>query len=266
MSATLMRLDLSAPHTVYKTADGKRCPGVTTVLGALDKSALLPWAAGLEREHVIDLAASLMREAEARGEIYDTAEALASDMRARLSGEYAFEAKRDKAADLGTITHARIEAWLNGQELDPDGLPEDLFAASVHGFERFREWWFEAGLTTVATEKALVSERFRVGGTLDVVARDTNGFLVLVDIKTSNATKSWPYPSVIGQVAAYASIWNEQGGEAIDRVAVARVGKLPGDDGQRLWVSQGRFEAGLELFQGALTCYRAQQALSRVER
>lgn len=266
MSATLMRLDLSAPHTIYKTADGKRCPGVTTVLGVLDKGALLPWAAGLERDSIIDLAGALVDEADARGEIYDTGEALTADLRARLGREYAFEAARDKAADLGTITHARIEAWLNGQELDPEGIAPEQYEASVHGFERFREWWFEAGLTTVATERPLVSERMRVGGTLDVVARDAQGFLVLVDIKTSNATKSWPYPSVIGQVAAYAEIWNEQGGEAIDRIAVARVGKQPGDDGQRLWVSEARRTAGLELFNGALVCYRAQQALGRVER
>lgn len=246
MTVSLMKLDLAAPHTVYKTADGKRCPGVTTVLGVLDKAALLPWAAGLERDLVLG---------HARAGTLDS-----------LPQQYAFEAKRDKAADLGTITHARIEAWLKGTELDPDGLPEDLYAESVHGYERFREWWFGEGLTVVASEQPLVSERYRVGGTLDVVARDEHGALVLVDIKTSNATRSWPYPTVIGQVAAYRALWGEHSEQRIGRVAVARVGKTPGDAGQQLWLSELRLDDGLALFLAALDAYRAIQSLGRVER
>lgn len=246
MTVALMKLDLAAPHTVYKTADGKRAPGVTTVLGVLDKAALLPWAAGLERALVLEHAGAGTLDA--------------------LPRQYAFEAKRDKAADLGTITHARIEAWLKGTELDPDGLPADLYAESVHGYERFREWWFGEGLQVVASELPLVSERYRVGGTLDVVARDAAGELVLVDIKTSNATRTWPYPSVIGQVAAYRALWGEHNSQRIGRVAVARVGKTPGDEGQQLWLSDTRLDNGLALFVAALDAYRAMQALGRAER
>ena len=35
---------VSQAHTVYKTADGIRVPGVTTVLGVLNKPALIKWA------------------------------------------------------------------------------------------------------------------------------------------------------------------------------------------------------------------------------
>ena len=31
-------------HTAYKTAGGQRVPGVTTVLGVINKPALVPWA------------------------------------------------------------------------------------------------------------------------------------------------------------------------------------------------------------------------------
>ena len=249
-----MKLDLASPHTTYRTADGKRVPGVTTVLGNLDKAALIPWAAGLEREHVLGHAIRL-----------HGSETFEADLRIAIGPDLAHEGAKERAADLGTITHARIEAWLRDDELEPDGLPPDLLAESVHGFERFREWWFQEGLTVVETETPMVSERMRCGGTLDVVARDLDGRLVLVDIKTSNATRSWPYPSVIGQVAAYAAIWEEVRGEPIDRVAVARVGKLAGDAGDRLVLSPARRAQGLALFECALPLHQALLALNRKE-
>src|SRR5438093_1588565 len=39
-----LTLDFTASHTVYKNAAGKRVPGVTTILGILNKPALLKWA------------------------------------------------------------------------------------------------------------------------------------------------------------------------------------------------------------------------------
>ena len=47
-----MKLEASAAkrgrvHTVYKTKDGKRVPGVTTILGVINKPALVRWANNL---------------------------------------------------------------------------------------------------------------------------------------------------------------------------------------------------------------------------
>jgi ketopantoate reductase len=52
----------SRAHIVYKTPDGKRVPGVTTITGMLDKPGLVKWANNLglqgidSTEHVKNLA------------------------------------------------------------------------------------------------------------------------------------------------------------------------------------------------------------------
>ena len=39
--STVAAPDKTKAHTVYKTADNKRVPGVTTILGVLNKPALV---------------------------------------------------------------------------------------------------------------------------------------------------------------------------------------------------------------------------------
>ena len=52
----------SKAHIIYKTSDGKRVPGVTTITGMLDKPGLVKWANNLglqgidSAEHVKNLA------------------------------------------------------------------------------------------------------------------------------------------------------------------------------------------------------------------
>ena len=48
-----MVLDLRAPHQVYKTKDGRRVPGVTTVLAELNKPYLMNWYGTEEREGIL---------------------------------------------------------------------------------------------------------------------------------------------------------------------------------------------------------------------
>lgn len=67
-------------HTVYKTADGKRVPSVTTILGILNKPALLDWAWRMGCE----------------GQDY--------------------KAVRDNAGDIGTLAHYLILCHLKGEK------------------------------------------------------------------------------------------------------------------------------------------------------
>ena len=102
------------------------------------------------------------------------------------------EAKRDKAADLGTITHFRAEAWLKGVEAETDGIPPDLWSQSKHGLDRFVEWWEEQRLTLLDSEKVVIHDDtgLRYGGTADVLAVDQSVRKVLIDLKTSKDRKS----------------------------------------------------------------------------
>lgn len=239
-----MKLDLSAPHQRYTLADGSYATGVTTVLGVLNKGALMPWAAKVEREFV---AAHFARGGDA----------------ATLPRQYAYAAESGRAADLGTVAHAHIEAWLTERELDTEGLPEGMWEAALPAFDRFKSWWDGMGLELVASEWQGVSEAYRYGGTIDFVARKKDGTLLLGDIKTSKANKAWPYPTVIAQVAAYRQMWQENGKGDVGEVHVVRVGKTAEDRGQYVRITERDLDAGWALFKAARAAYDALAVLER---
>lgn len=241
-------LDLSAPHTVYRNAAGKRLPGVTTVLGVLAKEALIEWAAREERESLFKAWADRTLDATSFG------------------GPYAYSVKRDRAADLGTIVHARIHAFLKGAELAHDGLPDDLYAKSDFAFGRFRLWWQENEFVCLGSECAMVSEQRQTGGTLDVLATTIGKReLILTDIKTSKPHPKFPWDEMIAQVAAYVAMYHENNPQStISRVCVYRVGKEEGDRGEAHWLSDEQILNGGALFLSALDAYRAKQAIERL--
>lgn len=255
------KIDLEAEHTVYKNAAGKRLPGVTTVLGNLDKPALRGWYADMERRSVLEIVRAAMLRT-----IDDptlTVNQFMQIVENELGEKWAADVKKDRAADIGTVTHARCEAFLHGVELDEEGLDSELLRKSLNGFVRFQGVWAREGLVIVASEKVMVSESLQVGGTADIVAIDPQGLLVLRDLKTSKASKWWPYPEVFAQTAAYAFMWEEETGRRIDRIEVDRIGKEENDPGQTYRVSESERAAGLRLFRAALEVHNAKKEIGR---
>jgi hypothetical protein len=248
-----MRLDLKAEHTVYRAADGEKLPGVTTVLGVLAKPSLYKWYADMERDGIFGLMGD--------GNGWSV-HMLRAKMPLYKNGKpqpFA-EVKRDKAADVGTVTHARIEAWLKGTTLDPEGIPPEVYAQSVYGLDRFMEFWDHEKLSCIESERVMVSEVLRVGGTADVLAEVPVG-RVLVDIKTTAPNQSWPYAEHMSQAATYAMMAEELDSVPVVQVWLVRVGKDPQDRTQVVKLTENQRAAGLELFKGALACYKARKAL-----
>lgn len=179
-------VDMVRAHQVYKSAAGKRLPGVTTILGILEKPGLLKWAWRMGQD--------------------------GKDI----------EKVRDEAAAIGTVAHARVEAHLRGMEFDASGITLERMTQSGYAFDGFLSWWEREGYSVVATELQLVSERWQVGGTLDILAKDRDGNLVLVDIKTSNGL----YREHRLQVAAYAAMYEETHlAQPISRLVIVRIPK-----------------------------------------
>lgn len=186
----LLTLDFTEVHTIYRNKAGEKVPGVTTVLGMLNKPALLRWAWKLGRD-----------------------------------GKE-LERTRQVAADIGTIAHGLCEAHLRGMELDTTNLAQDQLTAAGIGFARFLEWWESLGWSVVHTEHRMVSEAMQVGGTGDVVARRPDGALALLDLKTSKAI----YPEMYVQVASYAAMYEETAKEPIAECRIVRIGKAADDE------------------------------------
>ncbi len=162
---------MSRPRTGYKTADGARVPGTTTITGRFkDSGALMFWAFNQGKSGAESL--------------YETT---------------------DKAKDAGTHAHDMVEAHIKKLPMpDPNGMAEDVLKAANNSFMAYRSWESQTSLEILDTEMPLVSERYRFGGTPDAVGL-VNGALCLVDWKTSNGV----YPEFLIQLAAYKALWEE---------------------------------------------------------
>ena len=158
------------PRTIYKTSDGKRVPGVTTIISRFkDSGGLLYWA-----------------------------------NQQGLDGRTLNEA-RERVATPGTMAHQMVEHHVNGWEA-PDFSDVDVesYLLAVRAYENFLAWQDQSKIVFVHTEHPLVSETYRYGGKFDAVARQPDDTLVIFDFKTGGL-----YADHLLQVAAYRMLWNE---------------------------------------------------------
>jgi hypothetical protein len=110
---------------------------------------------------------------------------------------------RDAAADAGTIAHEMVECDIRGKEFKADGYAPELLEPARRAYGAYCEWKRQTQLQPVETELALVSRKYRYGGTLDTML--VQGALSLGDWKTSNAI----YQDYLLQLAAYRNLWEE---------------------------------------------------------
>ena len=153
----------------YEADDGTILPGVTTILANLgwNKSILMAWAAKMERQNK----------------------------------NYKEESK--EAAEIGTLGHALAEAYLTAKTVPQsitDAYTPTQIAKANNAVLALVEWQKQSNLTVVFTEKNLVSNKWRFGGSADIIFTNAQGDFELADIKTGNGT----YADYILQLAAYA--------------------------------------------------------------
>ena len=136
-------------HQRYKLQNGNEVPGVTTVIGILDKPALLHWA---------------WEQGKAGLDLYKT---------------------RDKAASIGTIAHYLCECELKGEKPMLDEYSKSDIDKAETSFLAFLEFRKNNELTMIGSELQLVSEQYRYGGTIDIYGQMKDK-KVLLDLKTSS--------------------------------------------------------------------------------
>lgn len=169
------------------TIDGRKVPGVTTILGTvLAKPALVGWASKLVAEYVADKDALWLEE-------------LRADGRDALVGHLKGVPNRAKtAAGLrGTQVHAYAERVIAGEELEETEELAPLWG-HIESCVKFLDAW---EITPVAVEAVVASREHRYCGTVDLVA--DSGALHqrgLYDYKTG-ASGIWPETAL--QLAAY---------------------------------------------------------------
>jgi hypothetical protein len=159
---------------------GERFPSVTTILGALNKPALVGWGIKSVAEGAVarhdELAAMLAS---------DGPDATIRWLKGLPYGD------RDRAADLGSTVHAAIEGLILGSEVE---WPTSTQAHRIQ-FDRFLAAYEP---TFEASEATVYSRTHGYAGTLDFIA-SIGGRTYLGDVKTGKGV----YDDVALQLAAY---------------------------------------------------------------
>ena len=215
---------------------------MTTILGVVNKPALIPWA--------INQAIDLVRPAIQPG--VEHAESYLEEVYERARKEST--RVRRVAADVGTEVHRLLEGYPRVAVPDTDGPIRRGALAGV-------AWLNSVSLEWACQESPIYSRRFRYSGRLDGIAK-VNGVLSLVDWKTSQSV----YPEFRLQTAAYVKAWEEEHPDLrIEQRILIRLGK---DDGVFEPHVYGRdsLRQDFQGFLGALTLYKRLQSIEKEKR
>jgi hypothetical protein len=161
-------------HTIYKTQNKVRVPGVTTIAGLLDKSGpLMHWSwecgkAGIDYRKFSD----------------------------------------DKAAQ-GTLAHNMILCHLSNESPVLDDYTKNQIDAAENSFLSYLEWERGKIIEPILLESQLVDEDLMFGGTFDFFGK-IDGVPTLMDFKTGKAI----YSEMEIQLSAYNELLNSKGQSA----------------------------------------------------
>ena len=156
-------------HTVYKLKNGKKVPGVTTIISILAKPALIHWAWDLGTKGVD------------------------------------YRKFRDDKADIGSLAHYLIMCYLKKETPDTSDYSRKQIDQAENCIISFFEWKKMHSFEPILIESPLVSEKYKFGGTPDLLAK-INGEYCLIDFKTG---KGIYVNDMFPQLAAYSHLLQE---------------------------------------------------------
>jgi hypothetical protein len=153
----------NAPHQEYRIKNGTLVPGVTTVLGIMNKPALGKWMWQCGKDGV------------------------------------PWPIPKEATAGVGTIAHYKIHCFLSDEKEEyGTGWEEEHIKTAQIPFEKFYDYYSSRGGVAILSEYSMVHETHGYGGTMDLLVETREG-IELWDIKTSKAI----YEENYIQLAAY---------------------------------------------------------------
>ena len=213
---TLPRLGDEPIITNTPEPDDERLWSVTTLIGCLDKPALVPWAALKTAETAVHDRAKWLSRLDHEGE----ASAIDYLKNSRFRGKRG----ERSATELGKAVHKACEhAAIHGRF-----NPEDTADMELRPFlQQYRQFLTDFQPTYIAAEVTVFNPRFGYAGTADAFLT-IDGVNYVVDYKTSREDETargdlkGPYPEVALQLAAYryaelAAVWRARQHEAFKR-------------------------------------------------
>lgn len=137
-------------HTRYELKDGTRVPGVTTIIGLLNKPQLVVWSNKLGLDGI---------------EV----------------GKFV-----DDLAGVGTLAHDMVQSHFTGEKVDTSEYSEKDVKRAKNAIKSFDAWVKDLDIKPILNETEMVSEALKFGGKFDMYCT-INGKKTLVDFKTSKA-------------------------------------------------------------------------------
>jgi cytochrome c2 len=169
------------PGKHHYTVNGKTIDGVTTVLGVINKPALMYWAVNKAVEYIDqNLPVGVAVDEVMKKKIMNGCKA-------------AHRTIKTDAADLGTMLHELVEKYIKKEKYEEP--TNEILQAS---FAQFKQWEKDNNVEFLSSEKKIYSRKYNYCGTMDFMAI-VNGIKVIGDLKTSSGI----WDEYFLQVAAY---------------------------------------------------------------
>jgi len=238
----MSRFTFDEAKHAYKL-DGKRLTGVTTILGAIAKPALIGWAARMASDYIKSNAHAKV-QLDKDGVVTWSGFEVTHEVLA--AAKKAHERKRDGSANIGTRVHKSIENYLTGQPVEFETEQEEEM------FEKLKTWADTRIKKVIATEIRVYDEELWYGGTCDLVYLTHQDRVRVADWKTSNGLYDRTY---FAQCAAYANAMKKMGFEWASDIEGGDV-VMAGKDGSFGEYRSDKLEEDFKIFEAALCIYR----------
>jgi len=151
----------------YETPEGMIYPSVTTILSAINKPALVPWAAKEERKMVLTALRGLM-DSKPDGVKVSRLQFMAQ-LDDAIGKEKAHSKLLNKASNIGTQIHEMAE-WVLRSELQQETGPEPVLSDEAQsGFVAWDDWRKSVNLVPLLIEQTVYSDKHKYAGTLDLL-------------------------------------------------------------------------------------------------
>jgi hypothetical protein len=217
----ISRREFGSGH-VY-SLDGRRCPGVTTIIrNSSPAGGLLNWYGRQAAEWALTH--------------YDARETLGDAEWVKACSKAA-DGARDSAAERGRAIHDAADKLIDGQPIEVAAEIADRARLIVDFLDTWRA-------NVLARECVVFHTGHRFAGQFDVIAELADGARWLIDYKTGSGI----YPDVALQLAAYRNaeyiVWNGEDRKmpTVDRTGVLHVTEndwhlIPVDTGPEVWAA-----------------------------
>lgn len=226
-------------------------PSVTTIISkVLAKPQLVPWTYRETRDAISGLVNLFISTYP--NDLDELIDVLAdSDMLEAYLKENKLrpEDQTRDAQDRGKKAHSMLER-MGELALSDDDSAADALAARILEKDTYTPfdkasagWWLDRKPSVVASEERLMSLRYQYAGSTDLIWRDSDGALVVSDLKSRKAHLD-AYDSDHIQAAAYAIAFEEMTGQVVDRETAIIVRDdgtwdeyVPAFDARATWLS-----------------------------